>query len=858
MAEAVPCEFVEQLRRQNEAQLTVSAAYSRGPLDGVPIKVTDKSGREFNGQSPATFNGLADGDAIVEAVLTPEQDALYLASRTKVAIARGSPQAVVLKLPTKKIEVKLKLDTTRSRAVLEGSAKKPAPVKVEACVDCGNPDAMKLVSFSLFRSPSTVKVFTDEEMTKELAFQSDLAKLDPAPEVNKPLPLWALPADAKEFSLELRGEMNAGKLAPAKVEFEEAIEFLSGGRFLHVVDSFETVSDVLGSYKRIKSLAALADMKASELANFAIKRLFIRKGVLEQPVVVKIDGAQVELKHPQTGGKLPLLYSDFIVDRSGPKFLGALDADVAVETLMYKDSCISTLLAKLKKDPAGPKAQSFYDSNLIHMVRDNAKRRFDKLKAEKPSDYPALTKNEVDAATSVFEHKHMAQRKLSDFDLTARETETLSRAIGAVLKDKLGKEVPEKLMLHVGSRLWSEGGPIESRYVKQAIDESGGDVDAAIAKYGQIVAADKRFVLDPKVHNGTGYRGGQWYHILIDEVGAIACRLLEGSEPRVDAGYGLGIPYYAQEVEEGHGKLEPHGKKEEIGDIICDETSHYGTVFSHNKNIDAAFRKLGRGYEGLDARKNLRENCRAIVKGTAAEKDYKAREAFIDSMLMFEQISKKEAQAQLFKVKKNTSKLMGNVSDVSQFLYGVDICLRVAKSNGRDDEVKRLEAFKEVVTLSCLVAFPRWGINAGNLSSVDDTAGQISKEQFADSINERSYGHLDDYDSPRVHVEWAKIDAVIAKQRLDDYKSGMKPIWELIRGQGAYFAAMDELIKAVTDKAPRKTARDKVRGELSKVLDKLPNLKAQIGGDVDALLDALAGQCEESAQFQYIRTKPKE
>ena len=39
--------------------------------------------------------------------------------------------------------------------------------------------------------------------------------------------------------------------------------------------------------------------------------------------------------HPLTRGVHPLYYSDFVVDRSGPKFLGALDADVAVEALIY-------------------------------------------------------------------------------------------------------------------------------------------------------------------------------------------------------------------------------------------------------------------------------------------------------------------------------------------------------------------------------------------------------------------------------------------------------------------------------------------------------------------------------------------
>src|SRR6266850_1302601 len=527
------------------------------------------------------------------------------------------------------------LKSDRIRAILEGPGKKAAPVRFDLKLEFEDPAAPKELQYTLSRTRAEVEVFQDEKCAKAFTFDGNVAKLDSIAAdlaTGATVPAWARPGDKQGFSLTLsafkaRPDAAAkGKAgAPSTLELKRAFEFLEGpSRWLQLIDSFESVGEIKASIDRIRTLAALADMRADELANFAIKRLFIRKGVLDQPVVIKIDGKPAALKHPLSEGKLPLRYSDFVVDRSGPKFLGALDADVAVEALMYKDACISTKLAELKALPAskgGPKAQSF-DPNLIQSVRDMAERRLARLHREKPASYPEVTESEIEAATSVFELKHMAQRKLSDFDLTARETETLSKAIAAELLQSCG-QLPPLLVLEIGKIAWSRGGPIDSAKVNGAKLAGGNDGARAAAAYAARCTGPE---YTPKKEYRHGkYKGTGYYHMLIDEVGAIACKLLEDSLPDVDAGYGLGIPYMGPQVEERNGRFEREKNKDpkeqdrfEIGDIITDETSHYGTVFSHNVNIQEALARLKTAgvawsYDSFDKGKNLRENCRALL-----------------------------------------------------------------------------------------------------------------------------------------------------------------------------------------------------------------------------------------------------
>lgn len=863
-----PCPFGRQ-----EAQLVVMIATYGGLLDGCEVKVTDAKGKTQTARSLALFKDLAAGQAKVEVVLTLAQAALYVPQTVNVTISSDPSRRaaqVMMRLPSVSTEARPVIRSQRIHTSFEGRNKKAVPLEFKLLVESGNPESLSGAIYTIQRSRPGVMVFSDRLCSSELVFNKDVARLDPWASrlVDEEISLWAVPLDQEPFSLTFAIAKKTQQSTvvpgpPAVWTLKKGIEFLEGpGRFLDLVDGFKSVADIVGSVKRVRTLAALCDMKTEQFANFAIKRFFIKNGVLEQQVVISIDGQKVKLTHPVAAGKVPLFYSDFIVDRSGPKFLGALDADVAVETLMYKDACISTLLAKLKEEG---KAQAF-DPDLIQSVRDLAVRRLDGLSKRTPNAFTDLNDGEVLAATSLFEQKHMAQRELSDFDLTARETDTLALAIGLELKKKI-PDLQEAFILEIGRITWSQGGPIETAKVKAAHDASGGDPAKALKAYLAAIAADEQYVLK-KSYAKMGYVGKRYYHILIHEVGAEACKLLAHSEPEVDNFYGLGIPYMGPQVEEKpDGTLQYTRELFEIGDIITDEASHYGTVFSHNANIKKSLADAGLGFDGFDARKNLRDNARAALekkKNAGVLAAYREREAFIDTMLMFEQVAKKEAQAQLFKADfkahkgtpkgdKAGEKLMGNVSDVSQFLYGADIAARVAKSDGRDADARRMEAFKEVVMLSCCIAMSRWGITAQNLDGVTDTAGQVTDELFAASINRRSYAFQDDFDAPRVHCEWAKIDKVIAGQRLKDFKGEMGPIWDFLHGQKTHFANMDALIAAIRAKGDLVAPKKAVRAELAKVLAKLVNLKAQVGGDEQVFLDALTAQCEESAQFQVTR-----
>ena len=149
------------------------------------------------------------------------------------------------------------------------------------------------------------------------------------------------------------------------------------------------------------------------------------------------------------------------------------------------------------------------------------------------------------------------------------------------------------------------------------------------------------------------------------------------------------------------------------------------------------------------------------------------------------------------------------------------------------------------------------------------------------SINFRSYAHFmpkvprgtekeaekndvawpeDWHTWPRVHLEWQNIDAKIARQRLDDFKSGMQPVWEFIQGQTAFFRAADALSAKLKAKGDAGTERAAVVTEVDKLLKLLPNLEAQVTAfeaDRPALVAFLAGQVEESCAFWVLRDVKK-
>jgi hypothetical protein len=907
------------------------------------VRVSNESGFSKTSPSPAQFAELAPGFYTVDVVFPAPTDTrphrqAFVAQSRRIEVVPGEPAAAVMAVLTDE-PLKLEVKSERTRAMLEGHSKLAGPVEFQLTATAGRPTLFDGQEIFVDVSRADVALYADRLCKTKLALgiPQNRYKLSAAELVDlkarKPVTLWAVPETADAFTLTLSSTSGVTHTK----SFLAALEFLDGSsKFLQLVDSFETVDEIVHSMPRVRSIAALVDMKADEFANFAIKRLVIRKGVLEQVVRIAIDPPAlgraypaecvVPLFHPDGGQDQPLYYSDFIVDRSGPKFLGALDADVAVEALMYKDACITTLLHSLQKNPKlnkqtgamTAKADAFASSlgvDLIDNVCKLARDRYTVLKdaPDNRGKYAELSESEIEKALSVYQQKHMAARRLSDFDLTARDADTFSRAIVEKLKvlkphAVSAVEYTEEMTLAIGWQAWSRGGPIETKRIAAAVRDGGTSGEKA-KRYVDSVASEPTYFAGGKTYTRLGYRATDFYHLLIREIGPAIEHLLPDPEVRVDNFYGLGVPFFGPEVYEENDALHFHNLahpvhakpgdkpreasdyKEEIGDIINDETSHYGKVLSHNANIHQSLLKIGKSTADFDRSKNFRENGEKLIKasGNPAEiKRYTDRAAFMDTMMMFEQIAKKEAQSQLYKrdllaakkksdapgVKKHAGKLMGNVSDVSQFLFGVDIAKRVAITAGKPDTEKLMVALLQTTMLSACIAMPRWGINAGNVDLVTDSASYkladdhadklFTAQTFAESINERSYSHFaathpDAYVAPRVHVEWALIDTAIGKQRLKDFTQGMAPVWDFLHDakQKPFFRAMDALIVEI-GKVPavsRTLALDEVRKEMGVVLDQLPELVKLIGGSRPKLIEALVEQCEESAMFQVERAK---
>src|SRR5262249_42966923 len=121
------------------------------------------------------------------------------------------------------------------------------------------------------------EVFADQECKVPLEFQGNKAPVKSL-ESGKPVAAWVRPKDDKPFSLTLTAEAKGKSTLSSNLDFKRAFTFLDGtSRWLQLVDSFESVAEIKSNINRIRSLAALADMATVEFANFAIKRLFIRK-----------------------------------------------------------------------------------------------------------------------------------------------------------------------------------------------------------------------------------------------------------------------------------------------------------------------------------------------------------------------------------------------------------------------------------------------------------------------------------------------------------------------------------------------------------------------------------------------------
>lgn len=710
----------------------------------------------------------------------------------------------------------------------------------------------------------------------------------------------------------LRSLRRIGLMTAALLLLLLATGYAGESSFHLLTDRYKKVTDILQD-KKLSSLAAAADMSEEDYVNFQIKRLVIKKAIMEQPVVVKFvtdDNTEEEiiLTHPISG--VTLYYSDFLVDRSGPKFLGALNPHIAIDMLL-------------------PKAAEAIVKQAIAL---SSLRLEDKEKGlyKKATDYYLpLTPEEFDKASSIFWLPHTAQRRLSDFDLVAKEIDTLSAAIGIHLKHELKREIPESLAKKIGLLAWERGNKIYYENVVKALDDKKESPSAAYE------------ILYDKFRGNRKPGDRDFYHMLIDSNGVRV--FTEAGLPNiagdktageVDLFYGLGIPFMGAEVRQwkgnvkykkgtlvlttqmyadfinkklteellkmhvGKGKdfeefIKHHGKYE-LGDIVTDATSHYAWAFSHDYNIQTMQAKifskqiisLSEYYSGFFKRNmNFREKFEAVLennirhlggrldadgKGAFAQlkeikREYEERKRFIDTVLMFEEIAKKEAQSQLFRATKNKKKLSGNISDITQFMKGAIEQLKKEKDANRREQIN---ALIEIVKLSSLINMPRWGINSANHGKVGNTAeGIVDAVEFMGQLNTRSYEHLkEEKKSPRVMVKWAQIDLREAGERLKDYDTYMQPVWEFVRKSGDYFKAVDALKSAREEYTKEKIwsklnaitkAREAVRAELDKILKKkLTSLNSRIdkfARSRDGVIASITEQVDQSVQFATQR-----
>jgi hypothetical protein len=683
-----------------------------------------------------------------------------------------------------------------------------------------------------------------------------------------------------------------------------------------LTNRYKKVTDILND-KKIPSLAAAADMSVEDYVNFQIKRLVIIKAILEQPVVVKfitLDGSEEEtiLTHPISG--VTLYYSDFLVDRSGPKFLGALNPHTAIDMLL-------------------PKVTEVIVKQAIDLSRRRLEDKVNGLYKKAPDYYIILTPDEFTQASSIFWLPHTVQRRLSDFDLVAKEIDTLSAAIGTHLKHELKKEIPEKLAKKIGLLAWERGNKIYYEIVMEALNDKKESPENAYENLYNTFKENRK----PDDQD--------FYHMLIDSNGVKV--FTEAGLPNiagdwtageVDLFYGLGVPFMGAEVRQwkgnavypkgilvlttqmyadfdvkkltkelltkyvGNGKdfeeFKKHHGKYELGDIVTDATSHYAKAFSHDYNIQTMqtqiFGKqiisLSEYYSGFfRLGLNFREKFEAVLdnnirslggrldaggKGALAQlkeikREYEERKHFIDTVLMFEEIAKKEAQSQLFKATKNKKKLSGNISDITQFMKGA---IEQSKREEDANRHEQINALIDIVKLSSLISMPRWGITSANHSRVGNTAeGIVDAKEFMEQLNARSYEHLwGEKNSPRVMLKWAQIDLEEAKRRISDYNIYMLPVWKMVQESEDYFKAVDALKSAREEYTKEKIrsklnvitkAREAVKAEVDKILKKkLTSLNSQIdkfARSRNEVIESLTEQVDQSVKFAIQRETKK-
>jgi hypothetical protein len=639
------------------------------------------------------------------------------------------------------------------------------------------------------------------------------------------------------------------------------------------------------------ALAYAQDMQYIDWVNFQFKNFIIREKVLNQVVRVNIDGEMFPLSNYSSNQ--PLLYGDFITDRSGPKFGGYLFDNPGSEylTSSISDKKRQELLTKQKQRTL----EFCYEQGID----------------------PLPDEQTIDVALSIFGRFHQTQRKLSDFDLTAVDTALFEQAVLEQLyrSDKLTRPEKEKLRMlpHLGSAIgktaWQCGGQIHTDIIKEMLSMEYPSPELYRDKVmkGMIHPSSAMYIAPGE----PGHDPQKTFiHLLIEDVGKIVRAeylafyqsynieppqfYLPDSSGFPDVSYGTGIPFLEAEVaqinSDGSVLVSTHRENAEIGDIICDNSSIFGKVFNPANNFRRAcyeLEKLGISKESIDEALNdiehvnldqneVFESTLKVLFEQYPEKekqieqiinDYYERKQFMETGLIFEEAGKKESQSQLFSREKKTGKLIGNVSDTGVFLVGA---LKRARTSTDEQERETATAHIQMTMLTTLINVARWGINSSNYMSVGQTQSQITSSEFQQSLNSRSYEAIGS-SGIRKQLGLNNISEGEASRRLAEYQEGFQPVWKAIHDNGEFFRLIDEFRRCKIElrnatqenqgdlQIDFKNAREKLKQCVAHVVQvQMPELYKKLdpeNNQSDLVINSLMNQLEESIDFGLNREK---
>ncbi len=510
--------------------------------------------------------------------------------------------------------------------------------------------------------------------------------------------------------------------------------------------SYNSIDEIIyDAYIDIYAFAA--DMSRPDFINLQIKTLNTVKGILEQPASLTIDGTSVALQKP--GTDQPLMYNDFLVARSGPLFAGYPDDGIGLEYLQSSTS-LST-----RQTIAGRQVEAAKT-----YCRQQGLPLTEEVEAK------------IAKAASVFTRPHELQRTLGDYDLTAREIDTLCESIAQEVEKRLRSPQLERFQQspefrkEVGMVAWQEGGVVNTKLIESIL---------AAHERGEV----RSYSQEAKAAMGST-KSAQYTHMLMEGPGRAVVQLgaqaLPGREhtTKADNTYGLGIEvsapvYYEENYREspaeehpgglifqiGHGKRGMTEDRHEHGDVICDATSTFAHAFTN--------------------------------------------ETFSKTAHKCEETAKKLAQGELFKAKNNMGKLHGNISDVTQHLQGLQAT--VDSPSATPQEKSDAKAMQSIVGLSLLIALPRWGITPANLHIVGDLQQNVNPQDFNADLNSRSYRHPAAVgQSAREQMGWTNMAQGKTDAILKGFKETTAPISAYIKQNLTYFELAAELRAAIEAK----------------------------------------------------------